>query len=184
MRQLVLLALVLASTTVFAARTEKDTLVNTRYVSSEADLAGFQESVLELPDFPNEKSKWFDIYVSSDFKMQPQLLLDSVQIAPDQTVRYVLNMKSPKGFDNLSAEGIHCADAMFSSKSSTFKVFAFGDTVNQRWISTRKAEWRPIGAILNTDNKVHGVLYRTFCEDGLPRNAEEMSARIKVRAGR
>ena len=187
MRHLVLLALALTTTFTWAApRSEKDTLTNTRYVAKESDInaANANEAELALPDFPAQTADWFNIYVSKDFKVQPQLLLSSVMIAPDRTVRYVLNIKSAQGFDNISAEGIRCTDASFNADPSMYKVFAFGDTINKRWIKTRKAEWRPIGAILNTDNKIHSVLYRTFCEDGLPKNIEEMDARIKVRAGR
>ena len=184
MRHLVLLTLILAGSSAWAA-SEKNTLVNTRYVEAEgANTGTFQESQLELPDFPSQKADWFDIHIDNDYPMQPQLLLSSVQIAPDHTVRYVLNVKSAQGFNNLSAEGIRCADASFNSEPSQFKIFAFGDTANQRWIKTRKAQWRPIGPILNTDNKIHSTLYRAFCEDGMPKTPEEMSARIKIRAGR
>ena len=90
MRHLVLLALALTTTFTWAApRSEKDTLTNTRYVAKESDInaANANEAELALPDFPAQTADWFNIHVSKDFKVQPQLVLGSVMIAPDRTVR-------------------------------------------------------------------------------------------------
>ena len=193
MRRISLLALALIiSTPAFSApRNDKDTLTNTRYVESEAERAAreFKEADVALPEFPALQSgNWFDLYVGNTYKNQPKVLLDSVSLAPDGSVRYILNIQSAQGYDNLTAEGIFCADTSFNnrdSKRSSFKVFGYGDTVNRRWITPRSNnDWQPIGAILNSADPVRGVLYRAFCVDGKPESDAALRDRLVQRSGR
>lgn len=182
-----ILLLALAAPAVFAqSRTEKDTLVNTRYVERnphEADTQ-FQEAELALPPMPGKDAQWFDLYIKPDFPQQPQIDLNSIILAPDNTVRYVLNIRSARGHDNLSAEALYCSESAFSAKKkSSYKVYGYGDPVNNRWIRPRNAQWKEIGAILNTADPVRGVLYRAFCEDGLPGSKEKLVQRLKERSG-
>lgn len=187
-----LLPLLLTAAAVSAAapRHDKDTSVNTRYQESEAEKAaqGFKEADIGLPAFPDPRSgTWFDIDAGNTYGKTPKILLDSITVAPDTSVRYVLNIQSKQGYDNLSAEGLFCAGTSFSlqeSKRSSFKIFAYGDTVNKRWIAPRNAAWKPIGAILNSADPVRGSLYRAFCEDGKPNSAETLRQRVIDRSGR
>lgn len=184
------LLLAVSAVSTAAPRHDKDTLVNTRYQESEAEKAAreFKEADIGLPPFPDLQSgHWFDIYVGNTYDKKPKILLDSISIAPDTSVRYVLNIQSKQGYDNLSAEGLFCADTTFStkeSKRSSFKIFGYGDTVNKRWITPRNADWKPIGAILNSADPVRGVLYRAFCEDGKPGSAEVLRQRVMERSGK
>ena len=115
MRRFALLALSLAATQAFALGfSQKDTLTNTRYQESPEEVAAreFKEHKAELPPLPDTQSgDWFDLYVNETYGKQPKILLSSLQImpAPDNSIRYVLNVRSDKGYDNLSVEGLYCA---------------------------------------------------------------------------
>lgn len=143
---------------------------------------------MALPAVPaTDSGEWFDLYINNTFTKKPKILLDSIAFAPDRTVRYILNTQSARGHDNLSAEGIFCAENSLSlnaNSRSTYKIFGYADTVNKRWITPRNAEWKPIGAILNSADPIRGVLYRAFCVDGLPDNDAALQQRVRERSGR
>lgn len=193
MRRLILTLLALAATPVFAIGiSEKDTLTNTRYQESAAEKASreFAEQKAELPPLPDtDAGEWFELYVGENYGKTPKILLDSIQImpAPDTSIRYILNVESGKGYDNLSAEGMFCARSSFNylgDKRSSYKIFGYGDQVNKRWIEPRKADWKPIGAAMSRNDALHTVLYNAFCVDGTPNSSEGIVQRLKERAGR
>ena len=142
-----------------------------------------------MPPLPDTHSDgWFDIYVDENYGKQPKILLDSLQImpAPDGSIRYILNIRSDKGYDNLSAEGIFCARSSIrfgNDKLSSYKIFGYGDTVNHRWIQPQNTEWKPIGGTLGRNDALRAVLYAAFCEDGIPTDTRGLIQRLKERAG-
>ena len=180
MRRFALLALSLAATQAFALGfSQKDTLTNTRYQESPEEVAAreFKEHKAELPPLPDTQSgDWFDLYVNETYGKQPKILLSSLQImpAPDNSIRYVLNVRSDKGYDNLSVEGLYCARTSFTysnDKRSSYKVFAYGDTVNHRWIEPRKGDWKLIRQCVQPQRcpahrPVSGILYRRHADNG------------------
>ena len=193
MRRFALLALSLAATQTFALGfSQKDTLTNTRYQESPEEVAAreFKEHKAELPPLPDTQSgDWFDLYVNETYGKQPKILLSSLQImpAPDNSIRYVLNVRSDKGYDNLSVEGLYCARTSFTysnDKRSSYKVFAYGDTVNHRWIEPRKGDWKLIGNTFSRNDALHTALYQAFCIDGMPTTIEGLVQRLKERGGR
>ena len=193
MRRFALLALSLAATQAFALGfSQKDTLTNTRYQESPEEVAAreFKEHKAELPPLPDTQSgDWFDLYVNETYGKQPKILLSSLQImpAPDNSIRYVLNVRSDKGYDNLSVEGLYCARTSFTysnDKRSSYKVFAYGDTVNRRWIEPRKGDWKLIGNAFSRSDALHTALYQAFCVDGMPTTVEGLVQRLKERGGR
>lgn len=193
MRRFALLALSLAVTQAFALGfSQKDTLTNTRYQESPEEVAAreFKEHKAELPPLPDTQSgDWFDLYVNETYGKQPKILLSSLQImpAPDNSIRYVLNVRSDKGYDNLSVEGLYCARTSFTysnDKRSSYKVFAYGDTVNRRWIEPRKGDWKLIGNAFSRNDALHTALYQAFCIDGMPTTVEGLVQRLKERGGR
>lgn len=193
MRRFALLALSLAATQTFALGfSQKDTLTNTRYQESPEEVATreFKEHKAELPPLPDTQSgDWFDLYVNETYGKQPKILLSSLQImpAPDNSIRYVLNVRSDKGYDNLSVEGLYCARTSFTysnDKRSSYKVFAYGDTVNRRWIEPRKGDWKLIGNAFSRNDALHTALYQAFCVDGMPTTVEGLVQRLKERGGR
>ena len=193
MRRFALLALSLAATQTFALGfSQKDTLTNTRYQESPEEVAAreFKEHKAELPPLPDTQSgDWFDLYVNETYGKQPKILLSSLQImpAPDNSIRYVLNVRSDKGYDNLSVEGLYCARTSFTysnDKRSSYKVFAYGDTVNHRWIEPRKGDWKLIGNAFSRNDALHTALYQAFCIDGMPTTIKGLVQRLKERGGR
>lgn len=193
MRRFALLALSLTATQAFALGfSQKDTLTNTRYQESPEEVAAreFKEHKAELPPLPDTQSgDWFDLYVNETYGKQPKILLSSLQImpAPDNSIRYVLNVRSDKGYDNLSVEGLYCARTSFTysnDKRSSYKVFAYGDTVNRRWIEPRKGDWKLIGNAFSRNDALHTALYQAFCVDGMPTTVEGLVQRLKERGGR
>lgn len=193
MRRFALLALSLATTQAFALGfSQKDTLTNTRYQESPEEVAAreFKEHKAELPPLPDTQSgDWFDLYVNETYGKQPKILLSSLQIMPepDNSIRYVLNVRSDKGYDNLSVEGLYCARTSFTysnDKRSSYKIFAYGDTVNRRWIEPRKGDWKLIGNAFSRNDALHTALYQAFCIDGMPTTVEGLVQRLKERGGR
>lgn len=192
MRRISLLLLALLASSAFSAsRTDKDSLVNTRYQETAAEKAAreFKEIDAQLPALPDPKSgDWFDLYISEDYPQKPKILLSSLQImpAPDTSIRYILNTQSSKGHDNLTFEGLFCARSTFTyakDKRSSYKVFGYGDLVNNRWIQARHAEWKLIGDAMNRKNDVRTVLYEAFCVDGMPHTVEGLVERLQQRTG-
>lgn len=164
---------------------DKETLENTRFVETDASRAveQYREAEYRLPEFPQEKTQWFAIDAGETFARQVLLDLDSLDLGSDRTVRYVLNERSQNGIDNLTVEALFCSPTSFNqSKKSSYKVYAYGDTVNRRWIEARRGQWRDIGPIHQAE-AAHGALYRVFCEDGLPRTREELLGRVYARGG-
>lgn len=173
MRKWNLLLLVLCAA---AAWAEDNTQENHYYVESEKDRP-WQESAIAIPDYPNAQAQWVDLYVGNTYTARSRLMMNSIRFAPDQTVHYILNIRSAQGMDNISAEAMHCAQR-------SVKTFGYGDDTHKRWIVPRVSDWRVIGSVLNTLDPVRAVLYKTFCEDGLPRNDKELVQRIRSRAMR
>lgn len=193
MRRISLLVMVLAATSAFALpKSDKDSLVNSRYQESAEEKAAreFKETEVGLPVLPDTKSgDWFDIYVSKTYAKQPKILLDSLQImpSPDTSIRYILNTQSSQGYDNLTAEGIFCARSSFNyggDKRSSYKIFGYGDPVNNRWIQPRNADWKPMGGAMSRNDELRSVLYNAFCVDGTPNTVKGLIERLQQRAGR
>ncbi len=141
-----------------------------------SDKAVLVEVAVDLPPFPDtQQGRWLDIYVNNTQLTRPKILLDGISIQSDRTVHYVLNMQSRQGFDNLSAESLSCS-------TRTYKVHAFGDTVNRRWVAVKQPRWQPAGSILSNTASVQSVLYQAFCVDGLPKDQAELWQRLQSRA--
>ena len=193
MRRISLLVMVLAATSAFALpKSDKDSLVNSRYQESAEEKAAreFKEAEVGLPVLPDTKSgDWFDIYVSETYAKQPKILLDSLQImpSPDTSIRYILNTQSSQGYDNLTAEGIFCARSSFNyggDKRSSYKIFGYGDPVNNRWIQPRNTDCKPMGGAMSRNDELRSVLYNAFCVDGTPNTVKGLIDRLQQRAGR
>ena len=180
MRRFALLALSLAATQAFALGfSQKDTLTNTRYQESPEEVAAreFKEHKAELPPLPDTQSgDWFDLYVNETYGKQPKILLSSLQImpTPDNSIRYVLNVRSDKGYDNLSVDGsIAPVRPLLTATTSvsSYKVFAYGDhskppldrAAQRRLEADRQCvqpQRRP------AHRPVSGILYRRYADNG------------------
>ncbi|ULJ61918.1 CNP1-like family protein [Wielerella bovis] len=155
----------------------------------------FVESVVDLPLVPDARQgDWFEIYVDNMFKGKPQILLSSIKVVPDGSVRYLFNNQSFGGSDNITAEGLHCVTGtkILDSEGSRIKIFAYADTVNQRWIKPRNAQWKILGGQRNSNDRVRRVLYDAFClndkqvmtEDELREKIRQQSSKPKFEYGK
>lgn len=134
----------------------------------------WEESEQAMPPFPDVNGDgWLSFYVSETYDNTPMILLDSLIIAPDYSVRYVLNVKGAKGGNNLSVEGIRCTNRLN-------KAFAFGDTTSNRWIMVQNSEWKSI----RPQDSMRQRLREIFCFNTLPRNQEEAINRLKSEANK
>ncbi|MCF7521649.1 CNP1-like family protein [Neisseria sp. ZJ106] len=186
------LALLTAAPAMAVNFSEKDTLVNTRYRETDAEKAAriFEEQQTELPPLPDTaQGNWLEVYVGEDYGKTALILTDSIRVmpSPDSSIRYVLNVRSSQGYDNLTAEGLFCAKSSFQfggDKRSSYKIFGFGDTANKRWIQPRNNEWKLIGSALSRNDRLHGAIYEVLCSDGAPADVATVIDRLQQRAGR
>lgn len=124
----------------------------------------FNESQIDLPEFPDvEQGQWLELYISPTYKGQARILLDSIQVAEDGSVRYVFNNRSSSGYDNVTAEGLLCVGGLLNSDGAKLKTFAYGDTSTKRWIMPRRSDWQVIGGKRNAVDPVRSTLYEAFC---------------------
>ncbi|MBR5940942.1 MAG: hypothetical protein IKZ88_06750, partial [Neisseriaceae bacterium] len=115
------------------------------------------ENQQDLPPYPAMDSPaWQEIVVEKDDDGKAYLLTDNIRYLDDGTVRYVLNLKSKNGIDNISAEGLLCKD-------KTQRIYAFGDTTNHRWIESKNSKWQALGTSSMRQNQVAYTLYTVFC---------------------
>jgi hypothetical protein len=102
--------------------------------------------------------------------------VDTLSIGKDGVVRYVLVVRSPRGAENVSFEGIRCA-------TREQKSYAFGQRGS--WTRAQGALWR---LIENRDiNRQHIVLYADFlCSEGAlpPRSVRVIVQRLRYGAPR
>ncbi|MGF6148013.1 CNP1-like family [Kingella potus] len=185
MNRLLLAALLLAA---LPARAFDDEKPFNNYTETEADRARktFTEAEEPLPPYPEAAAKWFDIYLSPTAKTKLLIAAASVRPAADGTVRYIANVRSPQGFDNISAEALYCAPGSFAggqSKKSGYKTYAYGDPVNRRWITARNPGWQEFGGSPNSGAALRGALYRIWCIDGTPDTADGLIKRLNERGG-
>ncbi len=133
----------------------------------------WEESSYDMPAFPgNDGFIGLDVPLAAGYRYQ--LEEKSLSITPDGVLHYVLKVTSPKGAENISVEGLHCARKHVRS-------YAFGDTVNKRWILSMNSQWRD----WNPFDKVKVTLRDTVCDIGVPpRDAEDFAMRLKKAAPR
>lgn len=142
----------------------------------------FKQQEVSLPDYPAANSKWVDLYVNPTYKNKPKLLLNSINILGNNSVTYVVNNQSVNGIDNISFENLRCSVHSFRSEyDNGYRQVAFADTFNKRWLESRNAPWRNVGSNLSTTSPVQEMLSRVFCDDGMPRNMDEVHKRLQER---
>lgn len=142
----------------------------------------FKEQEVSLPAVPNTKQgQWINLYIDEAYQGQAQILLDSIVLAPDGSIRYILNAQSIQGGHNISAEGIVCitGEVLFTSATSKYKTFAYADLYNQQWIMARQSEWKEIDPQLNRSAQIRRVLYDAFCTSQKFTSSEEIRDQLK-----
>ncbi len=162
--RLIMLGLLCAANLAHADMLDK---MNNRKGSYQPETA-WQEQVLPLPGYP-VTAQWVEL--DTPVTVKPRVFVDSnsLMLAEDRTVRFILRQLSSSGIDNISLEGMHCGER-------TQRSFAFADTTGQRWITSQRAEWRR----LDGNNTLLQTVIKALCpEDAPPLNAEELAANLK-----
>ncbi|MDO4879233.1 MAG: CNP1-like family protein [Neisseria sp.] len=189
MRLILLPALLLAAHAQAAITSDKESDINQHYIETEADLnrKNFTEAQEGLPPYPAENTDWFELYIGPASDKKPAVSLSSVHTAADGTIRYILNNRSQRGADNISAEAIYCATTSFvgrEGKKSSYKTYAYGDSVNKRWIEPRNPQWHDLGNTFEHGDPVRRLLLQVWCRDGAPADTGAATALLKRHGGR
>ncbi|EEG07906.1 CNP1-like family protein [Pseudogulbenkiania ferrooxidans] len=160
MKRLITLLALSAGTLAAGASAGEIKRPNTNYALD--DLPAWEEGAYALPAYPVD-ADWVGFFVHHTLQNQYFIDAKSVNVADEQLVRYVVKVVSPSGAVNLSAEGLQC-------RQKQIRSYAFGDTVNRRWIESMKPAWRNI----EYDDLLHRRLRENLCQDNwAPKTAEE-----------
>ena len=128
----------------------------------------WSETAVPLPPFPQqEEENWQSFYISEHYKNTASLHLQSLNVYDDYSIRYVLDIKTPTGVHNISAEGLRC-------NSRLHRTFAYGDTHSRKWITNTRSDWQSLDA----GDEVRLQLRFIFCDDGTPRNHDDAVTRL------
>ena len=108
------------------------------------------DAPLTLPAYPKAEDYLpFDVNPITPFTF----FIDAKSISvADGVVRFTLIAKSPNGAQNVSYEGIRCADEMY-------RVYAYGRD-DHTWLKLRDSRWRPIP--VDPRNSQRNVLYDNY----------------------
>lgn len=118
----------------------------------------WKELEVTLPAAP-KSGNLREFYVSAVATNHYFIDSSSLAVGNDGIVRYVLVVRTEGGAENVSFEGIRCAE-------HTWKLYATGSTDGQ-WRTARISEWRPIEN--KPVNRYHAALSKElFCPDGNP----------------
>jgi hypothetical protein len=120
------------------------------------------ESAVSLPAWPRREGL-IEFYVSNASSFRFYVDAPSVSVSSDNVVRYTLVARSAAGVDNISYEGMRCAEGQY-------RIYAYGQ--DGKW-AARDSEWRDIEpmAIQRWHNELRA---RFFCrERGTIMNAAE-----------
>lgn len=98
-----------------------------------------------------------------------------MEVGTDGVVRYVLVVRSPGGAENVTFEGIRCAE-------DAWRIYATG-RANGAWAAARDERWRPI--VKSSYDRARAALaHEYFCDGPVPpRDRAEVLERLRGRAG-
>lgn len=172
MRKIPLLAAALAVMTALPAFATKDgdykPINNKDYLFH--DETEWQEGQYVLPPYP-DKPQWLGFYVplKNDYKFYVDT--KTLSMSEDKVIRLTLRVVSASGAENISYEGFQCVNRKM-------RAYAFGDTINKRWIESTRAIWKQV---VGSDDPVRVRLVEDMCPQwDWPANAADAIARIKA----
>jgi len=140
---------------------------NTNYAMD--DIQPWAEGKFSIPAYPAAPD-WIGFYIGPEVANKYFVDSKSMTVGEDGVIRLILRVQSPSGAENLSVEGIQCADG-------TYRSYAFGDSINKRWIESMRADWRKI----EYDDKARRALREDLCvEKTAPKSAEQASKLLRA----
>ena len=123
----------------------------------EAERRNWKEGDYQLPA-PPKGDDLEEFYVSATTNFRFFIDRQSLSVGKDGVVRYTLLARSPSGSENVTYEGIRCAEG-------SFRIYAYGRP-GGGW-NARDSEWRPIE--VRTMQRWHNALWREyFCPQKVP----------------
>lgn len=135
---------------------------------AEQDAQDWKEINYTLPDYP-VAADWVGYYVplKNDFKFYVDA--KSLTLGSDGVIRLILRVVSASGAENLSFEGFQCANR-------NMRAYAFGDSINHRWIESTREVWSP----LSTSNPARARLVEDLCPEwNTPASATDAIQRLR-----
>lgn len=94
----------------------------------------------------------------------------TLSVGSDGVVRYALVIRSPRGAENRTYEGIRCA-------TGEHRLYAVADA-NGEWRASRNSEWGPIR--FTTYNRAQAALAQDFICDGVTLLGDAKAIRAKI----
>lgn len=132
-------------------------LATTPVGAADDDETPWQEGTAALPVYPAEKN----LLAFSDGSLTSnRFFIDgsTLKLDDDGVFRYTLVIRSASGAENVSFEGMRCANMQY-------KIYAYGS--NGNWTSARDPQWRPVQD--RTYNRYHATLAQEYlCRNGEP----------------
>ena len=123
----------------------------------EMERRGWTEGEYKLPA-PPKPDDLVEFYVSPSTNFRFYIDRQSLSVGKDGVVRYTLLARSPAGAENVTYEGIRCAQG-------SYRVYAYGRP-GGAW-NERDSDWRPIEP--KTTQRWHQALWREyFCPHRVP----------------
>lgn len=131
----------------------------------------WKEAEVAFPPAP-KPADLLQFYVSATTPNAFFVDLATLSVGQDGVIRYVLVVKSPRGAENVTFEGIRCATG-----ERRLYAIAQGDG---KWVASRNAAWERIS--FNTYNRAQAALAKEFFCDGTTApvaTVEEARQRLK-----
>lgn len=98
----------------------------------------WQEKPQPVPAYATTP-KWLTLPMPTTVRGKVMIDISDIQLGEDEVIRYTLNRVSSNGIENVSREGVYCIKRML-------RTYAFGDTINKRWIESQSGNWLGIAA--------------------------------------
>jgi CNP1-like family protein len=140
-------------------------------LTDDADKEPWKEAEVAFPPAPRE-ADLLRFYVSATTPNAFFVDIATLSVGEDGVVRYVLVVRSPRGAENVTFEGIRCA-------SGERRLYAIGQG-DGTWAASRNAAWERIS--FNTYNRPQAALAKDYFCDGTTApvsGVEEARRRLK-----
>ena len=151
-----------------AGNTTEDKRFN-RATANIEDVLPWEEKAEALPPYPASPD-WIEVSVDDrNYLNRAYLNATDLTVGSDRVIRFSLRQLSPKGVENVSREGVLCGERQSNA-------YAFGDSVNQRWIPASRPAWKTI----DPNDLLRRTIYRALCPDGaLPADRDAAIAQLR-----
>lgn len=138
----------------------------------EADAEPWKEAEVAFPSAPRQEDL-VSFYVSATTPNTFLVDLKTLTVGADDVVRFVLVVRSPRGAENVTFEGIRCA-------TGERRLYAIGQN-DGGWTASRDPSWIPIS--FNTYNRARAALAHEYFCDGTTSVAGADEIRLRIKRG-